>query len=99
MRFICAEQEPSPEASLPEQIPWQLLQCIAIIQLYLEERWIEPIKPIKYSLSLLYHQTMSILAAIGEISPASLAKQILNLPPFAALSSGQTAKGLYRSER
>ncbi len=43
MRFICTEDEPSDQDSLPEQIPWQLLQCIAIIQLYLEERWIEPI--------------------------------------------------------
>lgn len=86
MRFVCAEDEPLSEASLPEQIPWQLLQCIAIIQLYLEERWLEPIKPVKYPLSLLYHQTMSILTATGELSPAALAKQVLNLPPFAAIS-------------
>ncbi|MDZ7958496.1 MAG: DEAD/DEAH box helicase [Aulosira sp. DedQUE10] len=86
MRLVCAETQPSSEASLPEQIPWQLLQCIAIIQLYLEERWIEPIKPVKYPLSLLYHQTMSILAAIGELSPAALAKQVFSLPPFAAIS-------------
>jgi len=33
MRFVCAEDEPSGEESLPEQIPWQLLQAIAIIQL------------------------------------------------------------------
>ncbi|BAZ19539.1 DEAD/DEAH box helicase domain-containing protein [Kalymmatonema gypsitolerans NIES-4073] len=86
MRFLCVEEEVSPEASLPEQIPWQLLQCIAIIQLYLEERWIEPIKPLKYPLSLLYHQTMSILVATGELSPAALAKQVLSLPTFAAIS-------------
>ncbi|UKO99597.1 DEAD/DEAH box helicase [Nostoc sp. UHCC 0870] len=86
MRFVCGEDEVLPEASLPEQIPWQLLQCIAIIQLYLEERWIEPIKPIQYPLSLLYHQTMSILVAAEAISPAALAKQVLNLPPFAAIS-------------
>lgn len=86
MRFVCAEDEPLSEASLPEQIPWQLLQCIAIIQLYLEERWLEPIKPVKYPLSLLYHQTISILAATGKLSPAALAKQVLNLPPFAAIS-------------
>ncbi|AUT02543.1 ATP-dependent helicase [Nostoc sp. CENA543] len=86
MRFICAEDELSKDASLPEQIPWQLLQCIAIIQLYLEERWIEPIKPIQYPLSLLYHQTMSVLVATEEISPAALAKQVLNLPPFQAIS-------------
>ena len=86
MRFLCAEDKVSPEASLPEQIPWQLLQCIAIIQLYLEERWIEPIKPLEYPLSLLYHQTMSILVATGELSPAALAKQVLSLPTFAAIS-------------
>ena len=86
MRFVCTEDELSGEASLPEQIPWQLLQCIAIIQLYLEERWIEPIKPIQYPFSLLYHQTMSILTAMGELSPAALAQQVLTLPPFAAIS-------------
>ncbi|BAY23608.1 DEAD/DEAH box helicase domain-containing protein [Calothrix sp. NIES-2100] len=86
MRFVCAETQPSPEAPLPEQIPWQLLQSIAIIQLYLEERWIEPIKPVKYPFSLLYQQTMSILAATGELSPIALAKQVLSLPPFAAIS-------------
>ncbi|MBE8997116.1 DEAD/DEAH box helicase [Nostoc sp. LEGE 12447] len=86
MRFICAEDKPLLEASLPEQIPWQLLQSIAIIQLYLEEQWIEPIRPIKYPLSLLYHQTMSILTATGELSPNALAKQIFSLPPFAAIS-------------
>ncbi|BCL34142.1 DEAD/DEAH box helicase [Nostoc sp. MS1] len=86
MRFVCAENEVSLEAPLPEQIPWQLLQCIAIIQLYLEERWIEPIEPIKYPLSLLYHQTMSILVAEGAISPAALAKQVLSLSSFAAIS-------------
>ncbi|HLO84992.1 MAG TPA: DEAD/DEAH box helicase [Nostocaceae cyanobacterium] len=87
MRFICAEEKLLNTATLPEQIPWQLLQSLAIIQLYLEERWLEPIKPIKYPFSLLYHQTMSFLAALGEISPAALAKQVLSLPPFAAISS------------
>ncbi len=87
MRFVCTENELLGEESLPERMPWQLLQCIAIIQLYLEERWIEPIRPIQYPLSLLYHQTMSILAAMGELSPAELAAQVLTLPPFGAISS------------
>lgn len=86
MRLICTEDEPSQEESLPEQIPWQLLQCIAIIQLYIEERWIEPIQPLRYPFSLLYHQTMSILASMGELSPAALAQQVLTLPTFAAIS-------------
>jgi ATP-dependent Lhr-like helicase len=85
MRFICTDDELSGEELLPEQIPWQLLQCIAIIQLYAEERWIEPIQPIQYPFSLLYHQTMSILASMGELSPAALAQQVLTLPPFAGI--------------
>ena len=86
MQFVCAEDELSGEESLPEQIPWQLLQAIAIIQLYLEERWIEPIKPLQYPLSLLYHQTMSILTARGERSPVALAQEVLTLPSFKAVS-------------
>ncbi|HEY9633857.1 MAG TPA: DEAD/DEAH box helicase [Coleofasciculaceae cyanobacterium] len=86
MRFVCTEDELLGEESLPEQIPWQLLQCIAIIQLYIEERWIEPIQPLRYPFSLLYHQTMSILTSIGELSPAALAEQVLTLPTFEAIS-------------
>jgi ATP-dependent Lhr-like helicase len=86
MRFVCVEDRPTGAESLPQQIPWQLLQCIAIIQLYLEEKWIEPIAPQQYPLTLLYQQTMSILLALGEMSPPALAQQILTLPPFRALS-------------
>ncbi|MBW4473493.1 MAG: DEAD/DEAH box helicase [Stenomitos rutilans HA7619-LM2] len=86
MRFVCAEDNPTGGESLPERIPWQLLQCIAVIQLYLEEKWIEPIAPLRYPLSLLYQQTMSTLVALGELSPAALAQRILTLPPFRSLS-------------
>jgi len=90
MRFVCVEDKIDTSAAsgvpLHEQIPWQLLQCIAIIQLYLEEKWIEPIAPARYPLSLLYQQTMSTLLAMGELSPAALAQQVLTLPPFRSVS-------------
>lgn len=86
MRFVCAEAKPTGGESLPELIPWQLLQCIAVIQLYLEEKWIEPIAPKHYPLSLLYQQTLSTLVALGELAPAALAQRILTLPPFRAIS-------------
>lgn len=85
MRFVCAEDKLTGGA-LPELIPWQLLQCIAVIQLYLEEKWIEPIAPLHYPFSLLYQQTMSTLLALGELSPAALAQRVLTLPPFRAIS-------------
>lgn len=82
MWFACRENEPTAKTPLPEQFPWSLLQCIAIIQLYVEEKWIEPIPAIQHPFSLLYHQTMSTLAATGELSPAALAQRVLTLPPF-----------------
>ncbi|MBW4604143.1 MAG: DEAD/DEAH box helicase [Calothrix sp. FI2-JRJ7] len=85
MRFVCAE-EVLDEAPIYEQIPWQLIQSIAIIQLYMQERWVEPFKPVKYPFSLLYHQTMSIIAANCQISPANLAKRILDLSAFQYIS-------------
>lgn len=86
MRIICTETEADVEASLPERLPWDLLNAIAIIQLYLEDRWIEPIASQAYPYSLLYHQTLSILTAAGELSPAQLASEVLTLPPFVHIS-------------
>lgn len=85
MWFVCSEAPPAPTDILPERIPWPLLQCIAIIQLYLEEHWIEPIKPAQYPVSLLYHQTMSTLTGQGELTPAALAQRVLTLPPFRSI--------------
>jgi ATP-dependent helicase Lhr and Lhr-like helicase len=86
MWFVCAEDKPSGEETLPEMVPWQLLQSIAIIQLYLEDKWIEPPVKQQYPYSLLYHQTLSILASQGELTPAALAQQVLTLPAFHAIS-------------
>lgn len=85
MRFVYVENQPIGDEWLPEQLPWQLLQGIAILQLYLEEKWIEPIHPVRYPLSLLYQQTLSALS-VGELSPPALAQQILTLPPFQGIT-------------
>lgn len=86
MRFICSEKEQLGDESLPDLIPWQLLQTIAIIQLYIEDRWLEPIQLPKYPYSLLYHQTLSILASCGERSRRELANEVLSLPAFENIS-------------
>jgi len=79
MWFVMREDEPEMRAMLPTTIPWKLLQGIALVQLYLEERWVEPPRLERYSYSLLYHQTMSILASTGELSPRALAERVLTL--------------------
>src|SRR5258708_37290900 len=69
-----------------EQIPWNFLKTIAIIQLYLEERWIEPPDIPTMPLSLLYQQTMSVMRARTELTPAQLAQSILKLSPFQSIT-------------
>ena len=41
MWFVIREDEPEIRAMLPSTIPWKLLQGIALVQLYLEQRWVE----------------------------------------------------------
>ncbi|MBP0973629.1 MAG: ATP-dependent helicase, partial [Oscillospiraceae bacterium] len=82
MWFVMREDMPEPRAMLPETIPWRLLQGIALVQVYLEERWVEPPRLERYPYSLLYHQTMSTLASCGEMTPAALAQRVLTLQMF-----------------
>ena len=82
MWFVMREEHAEARDLLPDKIPWALLQGIALVQLYLEERWVEPPRKGRLPFSLLYHQTMSTLASGGEMSPAELASRVLTLAPF-----------------
>ncbi|MBQ7383827.1 MAG: DEAD/DEAH box helicase [Clostridia bacterium] len=86
MMMVFREEEPLPNAPLPQLIPWGLIRAIAIVQLYIEERFIEPPFSKKQPMSLLFHQTLSVLASSGELTAARLAERVLSLPPFADIS-------------
>lgn len=85
MIMVFREDTPLPNAPLPQIIPWDLLRGIAIIDLYSEERFIEPPKIKKMPLSLAFHQTLATLVSVGELTPKALAARILSLPPLAML--------------
>lgn len=82
MRFVIREEQPEARSLTPESIPWKLLQGIALVQLYLEERWVEPPRLDRLPYSLLLHQTLATLASEGELSPARPAEHVLPLAPF-----------------
>lgn len=82
MWFVMREEPAEPRALLPSTIPWKLLQGIALVQLYVEEKWVEPPNFRRLPFSLLYHQTMSTLASCGEMTPAALASRVLTLHYF-----------------
>lgn len=82
MMMVFREEYPLPNAPLPQLIPWGLLRAIAIIQLYIEERFIEPPYFKKLPFSLAFQQTMSTLLTKGELTAKALAEEVLSLPPF-----------------
>ncbi len=86
MTMVFREEEALPNTPLPQLIPWELLRAIAIIQLYIEERFIEPPQRKKLPYSLLFHQTLSTLAQSGELTAKRLAQKVLTLPPFEQIS-------------
>ncbi len=86
MWFVMREEHQEARALLPESIPWHLIQGIALIQLYIEERFVEPPRTDRLPYSLLYHQTMSTLASTGEMTPGELASRVLPLSCFHHIS-------------
>lgn len=64
------------------QIDWEFLQGIASLQLFLRDKWVEPIKLHKKPFSILYHQTMMILKSNGEMKASDLARECLSLRVF-----------------
>ncbi len=86
MWFVIREDHPEARAMLPDMVPWYLVQSIALVQLYIEERFVEPPSTERLPFSLLYHQTMSTLASHGEMTPAELASRVLPLSAFKNIS-------------
>lgn len=82
MWFVMREEHTEARSMLPDSIPWYLIQGIALIQLYIEERFVEPPRTDRLPYSLLYHQTMSTLKSCGEMTAAELASRVLPLSAF-----------------
>ena len=87
MWFVMREEQPEPRSLTPETIPWELLQGIALVQLYREEHWVEPQRLNRLPYSLLCHQTLATLASEGELTPPQLASRVLTLTPFHRVST------------
>ncbi len=86
MMMVFREEDALPNTPLPQLIPWELLRAVAIVQLYVEERFIEPPGRKKLPFSLAFHQTLSVAAASGELRPRELAERVLALPPLSGIS-------------
>lgn len=92
MFFLFAEEEKTFEYEFYKAIYWDMVKCIALIQLYLEERWVEPIPKNDKPYGILYHQTMAYLYAQGVATAQELAAEILTLSPFANITKQEYGK-------
>lgn len=70
----------------PLYFPIDLIKTIAIIELYIQENWIEPFHTMKYCYFLLFHQTLSTIKSLGALAPSSLARRILSIQVFRYIS-------------
>lgn len=86
MRFAFRWDTSLPPNDFYKEINWDFVMCIAMILLYTRERWVEPMYLPRLPYSLLYHQTMSVMAASGAVQPRELARQILTMGVFKNVS-------------
>ena len=86
MRFAFRWDMSLPPDDFYKEINWDFVMCVAMILLYTRERWIEPTFLPKLPYSLLYHQTMSVMASKGAIQPKELAREVLTLSVFSHVS-------------
>lgn len=82
MYFAFRQDMSVPQNLFYKDINWDFVMCIAEILLYTREKWVEPMYLPKLPYSLLYHQTMALMAASGSVQPRELARQILTLSVF-----------------
>jgi ATP-dependent Lhr-like helicase len=80
--YFTSREYPEADLSPLAKIPWTLLKTVAVIELYLREKWTEDSSGNPLPYSLLCHETMSVLMSQGETVLEKLVDQILAMPPF-----------------
>lgn len=82
MIFLFDKSEKESNTEICENIDFDIIMCIAIIELYLKEKWVEPMLNPKYPYEILYHQTISYLASVQSITPKKIAEYMLTIDTF-----------------
>jgi ATP-dependent Lhr-like helicase len=81
MCFVFTEDTPAKNTAFYRTVNWQLIKCVALIELY-RESWLEPLRIAKLPYNVLFHQTMSILYSYGDTAPELLAQKVLSKHTF-----------------
>ena len=84
--FSFEDRPGSSEPGSLHSINWEFLKAIAVLELYIEEKWVEPVTQPACPYSLVYQQTLSYLLTEGEQSAPLLAQNILTMSAFSRIS-------------
>lgn len=82
MQFLFDKSEKQKSSFFYENMDFDIIMCIAIIEIYLKEKWVEPMLMPKYPYEILYHQTLSHIVSVQSITPKRLAEYMLTIDIF-----------------
>lgn len=91
--------EPKIRSNPIFDLPWEMLRGAAELDLFIRERWIEPFEEIPKPASLLFQQTLAMLAQHNGLSVPDLAREVLTLPAFEGKFSLDEYRELLRHMR
>ena len=81
MVVYCNEDYGKPFAG-PGEMFWDLIKCIALVELIINDRWIEPCESPKMPFGLLFHQTIQYIKSGIGCRFKELKEEVLSLYPF-----------------
>ncbi len=92
MKVVCLSYIDPDGAPDFGNIPWDMIQAVAMIQQYIESRWNEPFYCKEKPLSFLYQQVMSAIVANNGMTPYKLRGFIRSLPMFEHITDEEIEK-------
>ncbi len=82
MQFLFDKSEKEKNENFYDNFDFDIIMCIAIIEIYIKEKWVEPMLMPKYSYEILYHQTLSYITSMQSVNPKKLAEYMLTIDIF-----------------
>ena len=92
LRLYIADDADPRSQDPTRRLPLDLVQTVAVLELMLHDRWIEPMRPASLDLSTLVQQIVALIAETGGLRPDDAHRRLCVDGPFRAVSPGLLAR-------
>lgn len=92
LRLYIADDADPRSQDPTRRLPLDLVQTVAVLELMLYDRWIEPMRPASLDLSTLVQQIVALIAETGGLRPDDAHRRLCVDGPFRAVSPGLLAR-------